>query len=92
MSVLRDCLRYAMGEATPHIGVCGDNDGFRQRYKCTKKWCRTEFDIVFRADFAENIIVPEDVVKEWQELEAAAGKSDFEDEFDVARRRFIDMA
>jgi hypothetical protein len=26
----------AIGEATPWIGVCGDNDGFRQRYKCTK--------------------------------------------------------
>lgn len=70
----------AIGEATPHIGVCGDKDGFLQRYKCTKDWCRTEFDIIFRADFAENIQVPEDVAKKWWEQMAAAGKDDFENE------------
>jgi hypothetical protein len=68
----------AIGEATPHIGVCGDKDGFRQRYKCTKDWCRTEFAIVFRADFAENIVVLEDVLREWRDQMATASNDDFE--------------
>jgi hypothetical protein len=36
-----------------------DNEDFVQRHKCSKPWCRAEFDVVYRAVYAQNIVIPE---------------------------------
>jgi hypothetical protein len=37
-------------------------DQYEQHFKCTKPWCRTEFDIIFRPRWMRNVVVPEDVL------------------------------
>jgi hypothetical protein len=52
-----------------------DGDEYRQRFKCDKHFCGTEFDVVFRATFADRIVVPEAIVKKWREQRAAVRSS-----------------
>jgi hypothetical protein len=54
--------------STDFEGLVTDQNGtdvhqYKQAFKCTKPWCRTEFDVVYRAMYAEHVVVPEDVVK-----------------------------
>ena len=49
--------------STDFEGLVTDQNGtdvhqYKQAFKCTKPWCRTEFDVVYRAMYAEHVVVP----------------------------------